>query len=247
MPGKDFLTRYIVHSRDEQTSTVRDCGFSVSIDGTSTDREQKRSHFDGENHPYPLRLTSSCHDASLSFSEYILWTQNKMINLMANRETKIVIRYRIEQKTYRVSKDSKQRNWNCKFLNNSEINETNLADDLVLGEETQILHLDTSTRRRMLVGKARKTRLWRKEHEEEKRLSRSDTLPVPDRFEIHARRSCDCESDCKVPLSDVPYRLFSPSYRTNGPIVMQMFADSPCSALCEATMPRQNRISYRNE
>lgn len=58
--------------------------------------------------------------------------------------------------------------------------------------------------------------LWKKKTRS--RLSRSDTFPVPDRSEIHAHRSWDCESYCKVSPSDVPYRLFCPGYQANGPL-----------------------------
>lgn len=75
---------------------------------------------------------------------------------MANREKKIRDPISSRTKNWSIRKSSnvssilksivhlrsKQRNRNCKFLNNRETNETNLADDLVFEKKTQILHLD---------------------------------------------------------------------------------------------------------
>lgn len=114
------------------------------------------------------------------------------------------------------------------LLSNREIlNSTDFSDGLILrsARKSESFHARETAKTRLEKVKKDGDR---EEIERERR--KEEGLPVPDRFKIHARRSWDCESDCRVPLSVVPYRLFSPGYRTNEPIVMQMFADSLRSA-----------------
>lgn len=59
-----------------------------------------------------------------------------------------------------------------------------------------------------------------------RRVSRSDTFPVPDRSEIRAARSRDCESDCTAAPFRRSLSIVLPGLpASERPIVMQMSAD----------------------
>lgn len=78
------------------------------------------------------------------------------------------------------------------------------------------------------ISKKKEEERKRKEKKGLESFSRSDTLPVPDRFKDS--RSWDCESDCKVSLSDVFLSIVLATERMGHCYANVSKADSPRSA-----------------